>query len=322
LTARRDVEVVVAVVSWNTKGLLDDCLASLHADVRDGFAEVWVIDNGSSDGSPEMVREKHPWARLVSSGGNIGYGPAANRIAAQTSSKWFAPANADTRVTPGALRALVAAGEQDARIGLVGPLLVLPDGSTQESVQRFPGYRDAVLSGLLSGRRGRAIGRRLGLRGYEDLARPADVDWIAGAFLLVRRVAWEEVGGFPEEQWMYAEDLDLSWQLSRHGWRVHHAPSARVHHEHSVAAAQAFGDEERRNERMMRATYDWLRRRRGEGAAIGVAATNVGLLAVRASLAARLGTRRGELEPEPAGGSAVALRRHRRAARILVEPPR
>ena len=79
--------VVVAIVSWNTRELLRACLRSLHADVEQGVAEVWVVDNGSTDGSPEMVRGEHPWVRLLVPERNLGYGPAVNLVAAGTANR-------------------------------------------------------------------------------------------------------------------------------------------------------------------------------------------------------------------------------------------
>jgi N-acetylglucosaminyl-diphospho-decaprenol L-rhamnosyltransferase len=312
------VPVVTVVVSWNTRTLLDDCLRSLQADAQRGLTEVWVVDNGSTDGSVELVREHHPWARLIVAGTNLGYGPAVNLVVERTSSRWIVAANADTRVTPGALEALVSAGEADRRAAIVGPRLVLPDGSTQLSLQRFPTVHDALLWGVLISPRGQRIGRRLGLPGYWDPARPAVVDWLAGALLLIRRSAWDQIGGFAPDQWMYAEDLDLCWRASRRGWRVRYEPAAVVHHEHSVAAAQAFGDEEARTVRMLSATYTWLVRRRGRARALIVVATQLGALSARALAGAALRV----LDPDRPHGSgrlsASALRLHWRSARAVL----
>src|SRR3954454_9161285 len=87
--------VTVAIVSWNTRDLLRRCLDSLWPEVERGRAEVWVVDNASSDGSPELVRECYDWVKLIASGGNLGFGTAINRVARQTRSEWIATANAD-----------------------------------------------------------------------------------------------------------------------------------------------------------------------------------------------------------------------------------
>jgi N-acetylglucosaminyl-diphospho-decaprenol L-rhamnosyltransferase len=272
--------VVVAVVSWNTRDLLRECLASLRRDHETGRATVWVVDNASTDGSPGLVREEFPWVTLVEPGENLGFGAAANLVAERTRSEWIAPANADVALEPGALERLLAAAGRDPLAGVLAPRLVLPDGSTQHSVHPFPtlGFTCAFNAGLQ-----RVVpgwGDRRTLEGYWDPARERRVDWAVGAFLLVRRVAWAAVGGFDARQWMYAEDLDLGWRLAREGWPTRYVPSARVRHHESAATAQAWSDS---TERWMWSTYGWMLRRRGAAVTRAVAGVNVLGAAVRAA---------------------------------------
>ena len=262
-------EVTVSVVSYNTRPLLERCLASLAPT----GADVWVVDNGSTDGSREIV----PADRLIAPERNLGYGAAVNLVAARTSSPWLVASNADVVVGPGALDALVAAA--GPRTGAVAPRLVLPDGSTQHSVLPFPtiGFTAAFAAGLTSAVP--RLGDRWCVPGRWDPSRARDVPWAVGAFLLLRRAAFEEIGGFDERQWLFAEDLDLGWRLSRAGWSTRYEPSAVIHHDESAATAAAFGSG--RTERTQAATYDWLRRRRGRAVAITLAALNVAGAAAR-----------------------------------------
>jgi N-acetylglucosaminyl-diphospho-decaprenol L-rhamnosyltransferase len=274
--------VTVAVVSWNTRELLGACLESLRADAIDGLAEVWVADNASSDGSSEMVRWRFPWVQLIASERNLGFGAGVNAIAERTDSPWLVPANADVRVEPGALRALVAEGERHPEAAVIAPRLILPDGSTQHSVYPFPtiAFTLAYVSGAV------AASDRLAKhwcidRGFDpELGR--EVGWAVGAFLLVRRSAWRQVGGFDDGQWMYAEDLDLGWRLSRAGWRTRYEPRARVHHDESASTTQAWGDE--RHARWHASSYAWMARRRGLVVTRIVSAISVVGYALRAAL--------------------------------------
>jgi N-acetylglucosaminyl-diphospho-decaprenol L-rhamnosyltransferase len=247
--------VAVAVVSWNTRDLLRDCLRSL---VGQSLAEVWVVDNASQDGSAAMVAQEFPSVRLVASERNLGFGPAVNLVAAQTAAPWIAPANADVELRPSALRALLDAGERHPRAGILAPRLELPSGETQHSVYAFPTIPFTARFNLGFHRR---VGDRLCLEGFWDPSRERDVDWAIGAFLLVRRAAWDAAGGFDQGQWMYAEDLDLGWRAARAGWSTRYVPSARVLHHASAATTQAWGDE--RTLRWLRSTYAWMLRRRG-----------------------------------------------------------
>ena len=254
------VEVVIAVVSWNTRDLLDACLRSLEADVDAGRAEVWVVDNGSTDGSAAVVRERYPWATLLE-GANIGFGAAVNRVAARTSSPWIAAANADTEMTGGALAAMLRAGSGQPGAGAIAPQLVLADGRVQHSVHPFPTVAVTFLFNLGLLQAIPALGDRLTIEGRWNPGRPRRVDWALGAFVLLRREAFDAAGGFDSGQWMYAEDLDLCWRLRRAGWHTWYEPSASVRHADAASTSQAWGV--KRDEQWMWSTYAWTLRRRG-----------------------------------------------------------
>jgi N-acetylglucosaminyl-diphospho-decaprenol L-rhamnosyltransferase len=253
--------VTIAVVSWNTRDLLAECLRSLRPEVEAGRVEPWVVDNASEDGSATLVRKEFPWAKLIASERNLGFGPAVNLVAERSQGEWIAPANADVELTPGALEALLEAGARHPRAGAVAPRLLLPDGSAQVSARAFPTPALAGLLALGAHRFSRRLGDRLYVPGSWDPHRPRWIDWALGAFLLVRRAAWDQVGGFDPRQWMYAEDLDLGWRLAHAGWRTWYEPTAVLRHHKSAATAQAWG--RARRERWIKANYDWMRRRRG-----------------------------------------------------------
>jgi N-acetylglucosaminyl-diphospho-decaprenol L-rhamnosyltransferase len=280
-------QITIAVISWNTRDLLHACLSSMEADASDGLADVWVVDNGSTDESVELVRTEHPWVNLVVPGGNLGFGPAVNLVARETRTPWIAPANADIELTPKALAALLAAAEADHEAGVIAPKLMLADGTAQGSVQPFPLLGSALLMNLRLNLASERVAERLCLPWEPD--RAAHVDWATGAFLLVRREVYEQVGGFDERQWMYAEDVDLCWRVHRAGWKVRYEPSASVRHALSAAAERAFGDEERRAANMALANYVWLARRKGVLYARLVALVNVSGAAARLALYSLLG---------------------------------
>jgi N-acetylglucosaminyl-diphospho-decaprenol L-rhamnosyltransferase len=266
-------EVSVAIVSWNTRDLLRTCLASLEPDARSGIAEVWVVDNASHDGSAAMVAEDFPWVRLIASEENIGFGPAINMAAARMSGGWLAIANADIALRDGALAELLDAGRLDPGAGAIAPRLVLPDGSTQHSVFPFPTVPFTLLLNLGAGRLSHRFGEHFVLIGSWDHERARRVPWAVAAFLLVRREAWEQLAGFDEHQWMYAEDLDLGWRLHRAGWATRYVPQAVVDHHSAASTTQAWGDT--RTERWQRSTYAWMSRRRGTLLTRVTAAINV-----------------------------------------------
>jgi N-acetylglucosaminyl-diphospho-decaprenol L-rhamnosyltransferase len=219
----------VAVVSYNTRDLLRGLLASVRAEAP---PETVVVDNGSSDGSAEMVRAEFPAACLIVDPYNPGFGAAANQAVAATSSDYVLILNGDTRLSPGTLAALGDYLDRNPRCAIAGPLLTSDDGRSEASCFPFLGtFRLALEKSSL----GRGLARvpavrdhYLILHGPRD--RPRIVPWVQGSALAVRRSAFEAVGGFDSRFFMYAEEVDLCYRLQKAGWEVHFAPVARVVH--------------------------------------------------------------------------------------------
>lgn len=272
-------KVVVAVVSWNTRELLDRCLRSLEPATRAGIAEVWVVDNASTDGSAELVRARYGWAHLIASQENLGYGPAINLVAQRTTSPWLALSNSDIEFRDGALERLLEAGEADPGAGVVAPRLVLPDGSTQHSVWAFPTLPSTALQNLGPRLLPPRLADRLALRGAWDTEKARRVPWAVGALLLARRAAWDEIGGFDPGQWMSAEDLDLGWRMRAAGWATRYEPRAVVDHAESAATGKVWGDDLPLH--WQRCAYRWMVVRRGRARTASVGLMNFIGAAVR-----------------------------------------
>lgn len=308
--------VVVAVVSTNTREYLEPCLRSMEPDARTGLAEVWVVDNASTDGSPEMVRDDFPWARLIASEENLGYGPAINLVAGRTDSEWLAIANEDIELRSDTLERLLDAGARHPGTAVVSPRLELRDGSTQHSVHSFPTVPFTLGFNLRVHRLSRRLADRLCIEGAWDWSRPREVPWAIATFLLVRRSAFEEVGGFVDNQFMYGDDLDLGWRLKQAGWPARHEPGATVFHVGHVAGRKAFGPDLRA--RWMASTYGWMARRRGIARTWTVAFINV----LGASLSAAAYTVLARVRPGRFGRRAAMYRIWARAHRQGLAAPR
>ena len=226
-------DISVAVVSYNTRDLLRACLRSLADRQADGEAhlEVFVADNGSTDGSPDMVRAEFPQIHLIETGDNLGFG-RANNLALQTATgRAFCLLNSDAEVLPGALSQSLAALDTTPEIGLVGGQLLWPDGRGQTSYGDDP-----TLAGVF--REQTFLGALLAAPPAAPPAAPQDVDQICGAFMLIRPDAWRQVGGFDPAYFMYNEDVDLNFRLRRAGWRVVFLPDVRITH-HLGASSSA-----------------------------------------------------------------------------------
>jgi GT2 family glycosyltransferase len=206
--------VTICMVTYNSAALLPDTLAHLLAVTHYPAARWLVVDNASSDGTADLIRQRWPEVRVEQMGGNLGYPAAINRAFALADTELVAQVNPDVRVEPGWLAPLVAALEADTGAALAGGRILRPDGSTQ-----FCGSRLHPWTALL------------GTRGARDPGeQPTCVDFHSPLFL-TRRAAWQAVGGFDEGYTPgYYEDAELGFACRRAGWRVLFVPACRAVH--------------------------------------------------------------------------------------------
>jgi N-acetylglucosaminyl-diphospho-decaprenol L-rhamnosyltransferase len=239
------LDVSVVVVSWNTRQRLERCLAALsHAAPRDA-SEIVVVDNGSTDGSQAMVTERFPGVRLIQNRDNLGYGRAVNIGVKAGTGRAVLILNSDCEPAPGALALMLEKLDREPSAGGLFCKLLNPDGSLQPSVhERFPspwGMLGDVI-GLSSLRH--AVYRRPWLHRWLLRAtlrlheRERDVEWGGGACMLVRRSAFDAVGGFDERFFMYYEDMDLCHRLRDAGHRLLYMPAASAVHHWGKSSAQ------------------------------------------------------------------------------------
>jgi N-acetylglucosaminyl-diphospho-decaprenol L-rhamnosyltransferase len=239
-------ELAVVIVSWNTRELTLDALRTLYADLdANGLdATVWVVDNASTDGSPDAIRETFPRTTLIASdknfgfaGGNnyalrqIGFGDLPGQPASPDLPQAVYLLNPDTRTHPGATRALFDALLGLPQAGVVGARLEYSDGTFQHGAFRFPGLRQLIVDlfpvpGQLyeSAFNGRYSCARW------DGDQPFPVDHTLGATMMVRREAILQAGLLDEAYFMYCEEIDWSLRIRRAGWEIYSVPAARVTH--------------------------------------------------------------------------------------------
>ena len=223
-----DIDLSVVIVNWNTRELLANCLQSLEETVRDLSVEMWVVDNGSVDGSVAMVQERFPHAHIIVNSENVGFVRANNQAIARCRGRYVLLLNSDTKVLTGALDEMVHFMDAHCGAGVAGTRLLNPDGTFQASHSPFPTLWREFL--MLSG-----LGRRL-VRprypsygpGVEEGAR--QVDYLEGACLLARRKAIEQVGVLDERIFMYAEDVDWCYRFAQAGWEVWYLPQVTIVH--------------------------------------------------------------------------------------------
>lgn len=222
--------VSVIVVSWNTRQLLEQCLESVYAS-GGADLEVLVVDNGSRDGSPEMVASRFPEAVLVANPDNVGFARANNVAMQRATGDYLLILNPDTELIGAAIPELVRLAEERPEIAVVGPQLLNSDGTVQSSRRRFPTRATAFLESTVLQR---WLPNHPALRRFYVLDRTdsetQEVDWVVGACLLVRAAAVHQVGFMDEGYFMYSEELDWCRRFVIAGWKVIYYPAARVVH--------------------------------------------------------------------------------------------
>lgn len=226
-SADRAPSTAVIIVSWNTRELLSACLRSLLASDASGKIDIVVVDNASSDGSPEMVAERFPSVQLIANAENRGFAAATNQGIAATHGRLVLLLNSDTQVMPDAIDELAAALESDPALGAVGARLVDPDGRLQPSCSRAPtAWREAVHVLRLARVAGGLEYPAATWRSIE----PVDVDVIQGACMMVRREVIDAAGGLDEGYFMYSEETEWCERIRAAGWRLAWVPAASVVH--------------------------------------------------------------------------------------------
>ena len=232
-------DVAIAVVSYNARAHLRACLATA---LEEGSRQIVVVDNASSDGSVDMVREEFRGVVVHANQDNRGYGAAANQAVAACSSRYVLVLNADTLLTPKAPTALAEYLDAHPQVAVAGPRLVNPDGSLQPSCHAFPTAATILVELTPLARLAHALRPVPGLGVLHPPAGPHDraqrVDWVKGAALAIRREVFEQVGGFDESFFMYWEDADFCYRVARAGYRRMYVPLATVRHAAGQAAAR------------------------------------------------------------------------------------
>lgn len=238
---RETLDITVSIVNWNTKDELQDCLRSVLAQ-EGARIEVTVVDNASSDGSVDMLRDEFGGAvRVIANDVNRGFGAAHNQVIAASSARYVLLLNPDCRLpAKNVLGRMVEYMDANPDVGMLGPRIVYPDGRLQYSARRFP---TALAAAFRHTPLGRLFPRNRFARKYLmedwDHTQTADVDWLSGAALIVRRRTIEEIGAFDERFFMYVEDMDWCRRAHAAGWRVVYYPEVEVSHRIGASSDQS-----------------------------------------------------------------------------------
>jgi N-acetylglucosaminyl-diphospho-decaprenol L-rhamnosyltransferase len=247
----------IVIVNYETPDLVDDSLRSI-AELAPGIlGDVIVVDNSADAGAAESAVRRHPSARLVRPGSNVGYGAGANYGVAAGAADYVLVLNADARLHGGAVEALVADLERHPAAGIAGPRLVDINGISQASCSRFPTAGRLVIheTGLWKLWRSTRFADRFAP--FFDPGVAATVPCVLGAALCIRRRDFESVGGFDQDYFMYYEEVDLCRRLLDRGVVTRYVPSATVGH---IGAASTAAHHAAMQREMLRSLARYTRR--------------------------------------------------------------
>ncbi len=223
--------ISVVIVNWNTQKLLAQCLHTVFADLDHAGlherAEVFVIDNASSDDSVTMIRSQFPRVTVIENSHNPGFATANNQALRQCAGEYVLLLNPDTEVLPSTLRTLIAFAQTQPKAGIITPRILNPDCSLQESTYPLPSLMREVWR-MFHLDKLHALGI---YRMHDwDLKQPREVESALGACLLVRRSVLAQIGLLDEDYFMYSEEIDLCARARKAGWQIWWVPQAQVIH--------------------------------------------------------------------------------------------
>lgn len=225
---RTDGLVSIVLVTYQSADDLPDCLATLPQAAGALDTEVIVVDNASRDGSADLAEAAG--ATVVRNAGNPGLSTAINQGAELATGEWLFVLNPDTELREKSIQQLVERLASDPAIGAVGPNLVQPDGTRYPTGRRFPSLVTGVLHAVLVGVWPANPATRRYHMDELDRTTAQDVDWVSGAGMMIRRDAFDAIGGFDAKYFMYFEELDFCLRLHRGGWRVVFDPEPTIMH--------------------------------------------------------------------------------------------
>ncbi len=261
------VTLSVVVVSWNTRQLVLNCLESLTRCQFPVPPEVILVDNASSDDTVECVRKQFPNTKIIENNANLGFARANNLGLEICTGEFIALINSDVVVSDGCLETMVNYMQQHLDIGMLGPKMILRDGTIGQSVYRFPTLWGWFCNAFSLN----AIFKNSEKFGDFSMAnfrydRTLDVDVLTGWFWMVRKQALDKIGGLDTRFFMYGEDLDWPKRFHQGGWRVVFLSEAESIHYCGASSGRA---PTRFYLEMNRANLQYFKKHHGAGSLVG-----------------------------------------------------
>ena len=220
------MDLSIIIVNWNTKDLLLQCLESVYQTMKRIEMDIFVVDNGSIDGSIAAAKERFSEVKFIQNEMNLGFAGANNQALRLAMGKYLLLLNPDTQVKKGAIDRLISFMDAHPEAGGAGAQLLNSDGSKQNSIANFPSLATELLN--------KSLLRWLFPKAFPGKERnylePIEVDSVIGACMIVKREAVEQVGLLDEDYFLFLEETDWCYRIKRAGWKIYHVPHSEIYH--------------------------------------------------------------------------------------------
>lgn len=237
------IDLSIIIITWKAKDLLKKCLDSVYGSDFSGSKEIIVVDNGSFDGSVEMIKKDYPDITLIENSYNKGVTISRNQALKIAQGRYCLFLDTDVVLNKDTLRILVGEMDKDIKIGIGGPKVLYPDGRLQYSCRTFPNLITAILRATpLEDKFSNGYFLRRYLLKDFDHNSPKEVDWVIGACQIIRKETLKDLNYLDEGYSYYCEDTDLCFRAWRKGWKVLYLPQTQVVHHYQRRSAKALID--------------------------------------------------------------------------------
>jgi len=233
-------QITIGIVNWNTKDYLDQLLDSIYESVHDLEYDIIVVDNGSTDGSVQMLKSKHPRVKLIENETNRGFAAPCNQIIGRLRTEYILLVNTDVVVFPGCIDTLYNFMVEKKEAAACGPKLFSKDGKIQPTARRFHGIGTILAETMLPSKPIIFL-----MRLFNPWNSLREAEYVSAAFIMMRKKAIDHIGPFDDNFVLYVQEIDWCYRAAKAGWKTYYVPKAQAIHYEGVSmrpiAEEAFG---------------------------------------------------------------------------------
>lgn len=217
----------IIIISYNTQKLTLECISSIYKTAKDNIKDIIIVDNCSTDGTLEAIKNEFPDVKLIVNSSNLGYAKAVNIGVSVSSSEFFIVSNSDVVYLENSIKLLIQFLISNPDVAVCGPRQIYPDGRYQYSYGEVPGLKFGIKKIFLLNHLAEFIEKKKWEKGIK---KPKQVAYVDGAVMVFNRKAFNSVNGFDEDYFFYTEEADFCYRVRKNKWKVVHYPESEIIH--------------------------------------------------------------------------------------------